>query len=175
MLRVDLCAAGIPYRDDQGRVLDFHALRGCYVTMLQRSGVHPKLAQELARHSDIRLTMQVYTHLRLHDLAGAVESLPRLLPSPNEAQPLAATGTEGAGISYLARPGCTMVAHANEISCGSVRTDERKGASHRPEEGNRKVLDLQGLASGSNSVRTDERNLPGQDSNLDKENQNPFG
>jgi len=172
MLRVDLTAAGIPYRDEQGRVLDFHALRGCYVTMLQRSGVHPKLAQELARHSDIRLTMQVYTHLRLHDLAVAVESLPRLLPSPSEARALAATGTEGAGISYLARPGCTMVAHANEVSCDSPRRPERQDGSHRSDASNRNILDLQEDASGSDSVRTDEKKLPGQDSNLDKENQN---
>ena len=28
------------------------------------------------RHSDIRLTMNVYTHLQLADTAGAVEALP---------------------------------------------------------------------------------------------------
>ena len=50
------------------------------------------MAQEVARHSDIRLTMNVYTHAGLYDLAGAVENLPPLLPTAgNEA--LAATGT----------------------------------------------------------------------------------
>src|SRR4029079_10971874 len=73
MLRADLSAAGIPYRDGEARVADFHALRHSYITLLERSGVTPKLAQELARHSDIRLTMNVYTHARLHDLAGAVD------------------------------------------------------------------------------------------------------
>ena len=77
MLRLDLAAAGIPFADPEGRVCDFHALRHSYITLLQRSGVHPKLAQELARHSDIRLTMNVYTHAHLHDLAGAVEGLPK--------------------------------------------------------------------------------------------------
>jgi integrase len=61
MVRADLSAAGIPYRDGEGRVADFHALRHSYITLLERSGVSPKLAQELARHSDIRLTMNVYT------------------------------------------------------------------------------------------------------------------
>ncbi len=71
MLRLDLAAAGIPYRDGAGCVADFHALRHSYITLLERSGASPKLAQELARHSDIRLTMNVYTHARLHDLIGA--------------------------------------------------------------------------------------------------------
>src|SRR5262249_5661901 len=69
MLRIDLVAAGIPYRDEDGRVADFHSLRHAYITLLERSGVSPKLAQELARHSDIRLTMNVYTHAGLYDLA----------------------------------------------------------------------------------------------------------
>jgi integrase len=64
------------YEDDQGRTADFHALRHSYVTSLARSGVHPKTAQELARHQDIRLTMASYTHVRLHDLGKAVEELP---------------------------------------------------------------------------------------------------
>jgi integrase len=95
MLRFDLEAATIPYRDAEGHVCDVHALRHSYVSRLARSGIHPKLAQELARHSDIRLTMNVYTHARLHDLAGAVDGLPALLgPKIPEAQTLQATGTD---------------------------------------------------------------------------------
>jgi hypothetical protein len=37
MLRVDLEAAGIPYRDTAGRVVDFHALRASYITYLVRT------------------------------------------------------------------------------------------------------------------------------------------
>ncbi len=36
------------------------------------------MAQKLARHSDVNLTMQTYTHLEVDDLASAVESLPSL-------------------------------------------------------------------------------------------------
>jgi hypothetical protein len=35
------------------------------------------MAQTLARHSDIRLTMGVYTHVELSDRTAAIESLPR--------------------------------------------------------------------------------------------------
>jgi hypothetical protein len=45
---------------------------------LARAGVHPKTAQQLARHSDINLTMGVYTKLDLRELAEAVELLPSL-------------------------------------------------------------------------------------------------
>jgi integrase/recombinase XerD len=73
MLRVDLAAAGIPYRDGQGRYLDFHALRHSYITHLIRSGANPKVVQALARHSTITLTLDRYTHLEEGDVRGALE------------------------------------------------------------------------------------------------------
>ncbi len=71
--------------DSQGRYADFHALRKTFITNLSKSGVSPKMAQSLARHSDINLTMNVYTDVVLEDQAVAVELLPELpafLPSP---------------------------------------------------------------------------------------------
>jgi integrase len=62
MLKLDLAAADIPFKSPAGR-FDFHALRHSYITHLARLGVHPKHAQQLARHSTITLTMQAYTHL----------------------------------------------------------------------------------------------------------------
>ena len=44
------------------------------------------MAQELMRHSDIHLTINVYTHLQLVDAAGAVESLPNFT-QPAQARP----------------------------------------------------------------------------------------
>ena len=74
----DLVVAGIDKTDADGRTLDVHCLRHTFATMLSKSGVVPRMAQELMRHSDIRLTMNVYTHLQLIDTAGAVESLPSI-------------------------------------------------------------------------------------------------
>lgn len=68
----------LQYLDDSGRVFDFHALRHQFISMLARAGVHPKTAQELARHSTITLTMDHYTHVGLHDLSGALAKLPTL-------------------------------------------------------------------------------------------------
>jgi integrase len=76
MLKHDLKAAGIPYKDEAGLYADFHALRSTFITNLVKSGVAPKAAQVLARHSTIDLTMNVYTKLTLNDQASALASLP---------------------------------------------------------------------------------------------------
>jgi len=73
---LDLAAAGIPKCDAQGRTVDVHGLRHTFATLLARNGVSPGVAQKLMRHSDIRLTMNTYTHLGLADTAGAVATLP---------------------------------------------------------------------------------------------------
>ena len=57
----DLERAKIPFKDSQGRRLDLHALRKTFGTLLSASGVSPRVAMELMRHSDMKLTMQVYT------------------------------------------------------------------------------------------------------------------
>ncbi len=90
MLRHDLDAADIPFEVD-GERLDFHALRHSLGTFACQAGMHPRLAQQLMRHSDINLTMQRYTHPAILDLAAAVENMPRIRPAPREV----ATGTEG--------------------------------------------------------------------------------
>lgn len=71
----DLIAAGIPKRDADGTVVHVHALRHSFGTHLSKSGVAPRTAQGLMRHSKIELTMNTYTDSRLLDSAGAIESL----------------------------------------------------------------------------------------------------
>lgn len=78
MLRADLKPAGIVYCDESGHYADFHALRHTFITNLARSGAHPKIAQALARHADINLTMNVYTHTVLSEQSVAIEELPLL-------------------------------------------------------------------------------------------------
>jgi integrase len=57
-LQEDAC--GIPYRDELGRRIDFHALRHSFNTMLQRRGLSPRAIMELMRHSDLRLSTGTY-------------------------------------------------------------------------------------------------------------------
>ena len=72
----DLGFAGIALKDEDGRSIDFHGLRVSYATHLSKSGVDPRTAQACLRHSDIRLTMQVYTDPTLLNVVGAIDKLP---------------------------------------------------------------------------------------------------
>ena len=61
---VDLKAAGIAPETDSG-IVDFHALRGTYVTHLVASGASVKTCQTLARHSTPSLTIGIYAKASL--------------------------------------------------------------------------------------------------------------
>jgi integrase len=112
----DLVAAGIARRvkvggkwvidkrDDRGRTLDVHALRHTFGTLLSKGGVAPRTAQAAMRHSDIKLTMNVYTDPALLDVRGALDSLPALPLQGGQAEGEAvrATGTDGAAARTVA-------------------------------------------------------------------------
>jgi len=74
----DLKAAGIPKRDDRGKTIDVHALRGTFCTMLSTTGTAPRTAQAAMRHGNIGLTMNTYTDPRLLAVREAVERLPEM-------------------------------------------------------------------------------------------------
>jgi len=82
----------LTYRDDSGRVADFHALRHTFISNLAASGVHPKTAQMLARHSTITLTMDRYTHSYHGEQSAALEVLPDLSTPARQCQQ--STGTD---------------------------------------------------------------------------------
>jgi len=67
--------AGIERRGADGRTVDIHALRHTLASRLARNGVGLVQAQKLLGHSDPKLTAQVYSHLEVEDLRGAIETL----------------------------------------------------------------------------------------------------
>jgi integrase len=86
ILKRDLALAGIAYKDGHGRTVDVHSLRYTTATLLSRAKVSPRVAQAYMRHSDIKLTMQVYTDHRMLDEAEALAALPAI-PSPGTGRP----------------------------------------------------------------------------------------
>ncbi len=76
MLKRDLMAAGIPYKDAQGRRVDFHALRGSLNTHMALAKVDPQTRKEIMRHSDIKLTLDVYTDKTMLPTSQAIRCLP---------------------------------------------------------------------------------------------------
>ena len=82
--RSDLKRAGIPYKDGQGRVADFHSLRYTFATSLANVGAPGRIAMELMRHSDRRLTDKVYTDPHSLQTWSFVEALPSYTNPPSQ-------------------------------------------------------------------------------------------
>jgi integrase len=86
----------LAYCDAAGRYADFHgSTRHTYVSRIVSSGASAKVAQHLARHSTVQLTLGRYAHAALHDVTAAVDSLAGMVPTDPASKALAATGTDG--------------------------------------------------------------------------------
>ncbi len=111
--------------DSEGRVADFHALRGSFITLLVKSGASVKEAQELARHSDPKLTLGVYARLGVHDLSGALDRMPTIGTPGGERERLRATGTDHARPSQHQGPPGHPRPEPRPITRVSMDADER--------------------------------------------------
>ena len=78
--------AGISKRDERGRTLDVHALRTTFGTLLGKGGVPLRTTQAAMRHTDPKLTANVYTDPKLLDVHRALDALPSL-PLPAGSTP----------------------------------------------------------------------------------------
>jgi len=85
---------------------DFHANRHTFITNLAKGGVSPKVAQTLARHSDIRLTMNVYTHTDLAEKAVAISKLPSLEKYPTAPEVLDASADSQSDVQQRYSSSC---------------------------------------------------------------------
>jgi integrase len=80
IVRKDAAFAGlIPQKSPTSKRVDFHALRKSCARILIELNVHPKVIQQTLRHSDIRLTMDLYGELGEDDL---FRELPGKFPVP---------------------------------------------------------------------------------------------
>ncbi len=56
-----------------------HELRHSYLSMLAAEGVHPRVMQDLAGHSDSRTTLEIYTHINMEQKLCAVDALENVM------------------------------------------------------------------------------------------------
>jgi len=82
------------------RPIRFHDLRGTTATLLARAGVPLVVAQRILRHSDPRLTANVYSHVDLGDLRDGLNRI-GIPPTPM----LASTGSASPFVPWCPR-GC---------------------------------------------------------------------
>jgi integrase len=129
ILNRDLRLAGIAKRDERGRTLDVHALRMTFGTLLSKGGVAPRTAQAAMRHSDIRLTMGVYTDPKLLDVRGALDALPPLPLGGTGVDLAEAMGTGGKASNAnpsVCTPVCTNLVQTDAKGGNSGRVGEKE-------------------------------------------------
>jgi integrase/recombinase XerD len=160
----DLKAADIPVRDEAGRVIDFHALRHTFITRLARSGVTPKVAQALARHSTITLTLDRYAHMALADTSKALAILPAIPTGDtadgpeDEAKQVAATGTDGPAVatSQAENPCPTGANEGGELAdpCGLRLAEFGQNGETKSQRRSQRAETTQGqsASSGANTA-----------------------
>ena len=116
----DLLEAEIEkYIPDDGKI-DFHSLRHCFVTRLFEAGANPKQARVLARHSDVRLTMNTYARAQSNDLKAIVDRMLPILQQKKCAKYVHKSEEEGDGgdsISISSNP----LDHFNNGGGGGIR------------------------------------------------------
>ena len=172
MIRADLKAAGIPSND-----YDFHGLRHCFVSQIVPSGASVKDAMELARHHDADLTFGRYAHTRLEDLSKVVDKLPDLWEKCGKGNGLSVDPNSKAGMGdaihqepltpdfptpgLWERNGEAIVSHTLPTSGvssgpnGTIGSPVKHGPKASQVDPSRHAFEL-----------------PGQDSNLEKQDQN---
>ncbi len=160
MVQWDMQRAGIPYVNDDG-VADFHATgRHSHITELIRSGVSLHEARELARHSDIRMTMR-YTHIDMDDKAKAIKQLPwqrngsaSAVSEGREASQRVTKTTPNEPRQEIASPcesrGCGKDRH--QVSPDDTNAEERRARDSNPQPLARQLISNQS-ASHSLTLR----------------------
>ena len=78
MIKADLIAADLPTGDRSGNEICFHSLRNTYITILANGSTPAKIIQQLARHSTLNLTMNIYARAEIHSQQAAINSLPKI-------------------------------------------------------------------------------------------------
>lgn len=125
----------LTFENEAGEFADFHALRYCYVSTLMAGGASIKVVQELARHSDPKLTMNLYSHVRLHDVNLAVQSVGLPKSSPDQtsnSQILAATGTDNLQVSEVIDSKSAAHAQNDRVSLGLYQSAQCEVAAREP-------------------------------------------
>jgi hypothetical protein len=172
MLKKDLARAGIEYVDAAGRYADFHSLRHATGSLLAASGVQPKVAQSIMRHSDINLTMSRYTHTLTGQESEAVSKLSDFSLPSKEKQKVVATGTVNRPVGVVqdsseqltlkSTPKLTPTAYPECNESAPVDNQDKKPAemraNHKPSPGveldTKKAVVSPSDINGAGGIRT---------------------
>ncbi|MCG8451074.1 MAG: site-specific integrase, partial [Pirellulales bacterium] len=145
----------LQYRDENGMYADFHANRHTFITNLAKAGVHPKLAQSMAGHSDVNLTMGIYSHVEVAEQAEAVSSLPAppTLPVVNEAADSQVTSTDSTAENHapIHAPAGDFWSLCQAVADYNCPSEGEKGSVQNPLPQKELVILCQSLTSDDQS------------------------
>jgi len=143
----------LKYQNEAGMYADFHSNRHTFITNLALAGVHPKMAQSIARHSDVNLTMGIYSHVDVVQQSAAINSLPAPPVSP-QSKPV--YGCEpgvpiprarSSGISGATKSVAPIVAPAFGFECLCMASAVINESRDPKDERKQKPLPEQGLVA----------------------------
>ena len=139
----------IVVEDDEGRVIDLHALRTTLGTQLARAGVTPQVAQRIMRHSDYKTTLKHYTVLGLTDTAAAMDRLPGIALKRQAAAATGTTDTAPQALPDSTQPFCQQLGRGTGQNRAASRGEMTIGGD-RP--GNEKTPRMQGFLRDSGGI-----------------------
>jgi Phage integrase family len=121
MMKHDCKVSGIQYQTDEGFV-DFHALRVFFITSLCRNNVGLAMAQKAARHSDPKLTSNIYAKISTGEKSEAIGSISFKNCSAIGSAPTANPGKMG---HFLTAPKNPLVSDGQkEALCNPLKSNE---------------------------------------------------
>ena len=110
-------------------LLDLHALRHTFGTMLIASGADIKTVQSLMRHSTPSLTLAIYIHKDEKRMAQAVANLPDLGPTSKQASDMTVKNSRLVTFPYHPPP-CSFEKYDISLRCGGQRIPTRRLVIH---------------------------------------------
>ncbi len=155
----DLKACGIPFEDERGYRMDFHALRHTFASLLAEADVSDLVRRKLARHASLKMTDR-YTDEKSIPLANGIAKLAATLPSsiaslnsgnscPKEGNTVPdqpEKSTEGGGGNVLACSTLSIAVHVLDTQVQSARGGHRTPKAFRP-------ADFESAASANSATR----------------------
>ena len=139
----------LKYQNEAGMYADFHANRHTFITNLVLAGVHPKMAQSIARHSDVNLTMGIYSHVDVAQQSAAINSLaaPPLSVVSTPTHNSAGSALDPSNSEVAASGSEKSVAPAFGFECLCMASAVASEGDHAADQRKRKPLPEQGLVA----------------------------
>ena len=141
------------YCNEDGLYADFHANRHTFISNLGRAGVPARVAQSLARHSDVNLTLGVYTHVGVDQSTNAIGNL----APPPEVEFTDLERSPAADQKSVAQ----AVAQKPGADSQTVATDGTMLKSDNSAQGTTQPLTEQGFVEVRHRVATDDQSSGG--------------